>query len=447
VLGICRRLREAGFAAWVVGGAVRDLILGRPVREWDLATAAPPDRVRGLFPRVVPTGIAHGTVTVLGDALAVEVTTFRGDGNYVDGRRPDTVTFLPDVELDLARRDFTVNAMAADPIAGTLVDPFGGIADIRARVLRAVGDPDRRFAEDGLRVMRAARFAAVLAFDLDPATRDAMGRHREVFGKVSRERIRDEMVKLLLAPCPSRGLRILIEADLASVFLPELPATAGMAQNRYHAFDVLEHTLRAVDAAPPRPAVRLAALFHDLGKGETRAWSEEKGAWTFLDHERASARIAGERLAELRFPSAEIERIVSLVSHHGPVYSAEWTDAAVRRWLRRIGPDHREDQLDLMDADVAAKGEVPDAEEARAGAAALRERSARILAQRPALDESALALDGRRIMEITGLGPGPAIGEVKRALLELVTDDPARNTVEALERAVRERAGGGDPPA
>ena len=313
-----------------------------------------------MFRRTIPTGIAHGTVTVLTDGRPVEVTTFRGDGAYADGRHPVAVTFVPDIRQDLARRDFTVNAVAGDPLDGTVVDPFGGLVDLRARLLRAVGDPDARFSEDGLRPMRAARFAATLEFDVEAATRAALGRHLDVFRKVSRERVRDELAKMLLAPRPSVGLHLLRESGLLAEFLPQLARTHGVPQNRFHQFDLFEHTLHAVDGTPPRLPVRLAALLHDLGKLEAVEWDERKGDRTFVGHERLSAAIAGEWLRELRFASRESEHVVALVANHGTYYDASWTDAAVRRWIRRVGVEHIDNQLALLAADLAAKGDRPD---------------------------------------------------------------------------------------
>lgn len=441
VLAVCRRLRDDGHAAFLVGGSLRDLALGRPLpNDWDVATAAPPARVLDLFPRAIPTGLPHGTVTVVLEGRAIEVTTFRGDGAYADGRHPVAVTFVERIEDDLARRDFTVNAVAGDPLTGALVDPFGGLRDLAARTLRAVGDPDARFAEDGLRPMRAARFAATLEFDVEPATRAALARHHDVFRRVSRERVRDELVKLLGAPRPSVGLRLLADSGLLAEFLPELARARDFAQNRWHEFDLFEHTLRAVDAAPPGP-VRLAALLHDLGKLDTAAWSDDKADRTFHGHEQRSAELAAAWLRTMRFPARDVEHVAALVAHHGVYYDDAWTDAAVRRWLRRIGPERLADQLALLQADLVAKGDRPDVPAARAAAGRLAERAAALLAARPALDENALAIDGAAIMRLLGIGPGPRVGEVKRALLELVTDDPSRNTAGELERVVRERWG------
>ena len=270
VLAVLRGLRAAGKQAWLAGGAVRDLVRqaeglyrGAPPEDFDVATDALPEQVAKLFPRVIPTGIQHGTVTVLSGAHKIEVTTFRGEGPYADGRRPSSVTFLGEIDGDLARRDFTVNAMAWDPLDGPLRDPFGGVADLKRHLLRAVGDPLLRFREDGLRPLRAVRFACTLRLALDPRTRRAIAQALDVFDKVAQERVRDELVKLLCRGSPpSRGLRLLLSTGLLGRIVPELLESVGFQQNRYHAYDVWRHTLRCVDCAPRNLTVRLAALLH-----------------------------------------------------------------------------------------------------------------------------------------------------------------------------------------
>src|SRR6266478_818432 len=256
-MALLRTLRGASKQAWLAGGALRDILSGAAAQDFDVATDALPEQVVRLFPRVIPTGMQHGTVTVLSGEHKVEVTTFRGEGRYLDGRRPSSVTFLADIEGDLARRDFTVNAIAWDPIAGVLRDPFSGAEDLRRRRLRAVGDPLARFREDGLRPLRAVRFASTLRLALDPPTRLAIPETLDVFARVAMERVRDELIKLLVrgAP-PSRGLRLLLRSGLLARIVPELLESVNFAQNRHHRLDVWRHTLRCVDAAPPDLVVR-----------------------------------------------------------------------------------------------------------------------------------------------------------------------------------------------
>ena len=363
---LCRTLARAGFKSWAVGGAVRDLLLavmtGGNTRDaaascdWDIATTARPEQVKRLFQRVIATGMAHGTVTVRLDGVGYEVTTLRGEAPYSDGRHPDSVFYVDSIEADLARRDFTVNAMAYDPESDRLVDPFGGLDDLRSRLLRAVGDPAQRFAEDGLRVLRAARFVAVLELTLEPQTQEAIRPSLGSYRRVSPERIRDEWMKALKAREPSRAFRLMQKHGLLEITAPELLTMVGCRQNRFHAYDVWEHTMRTMDACLPKPLLRLAALLHDAGKPASRAFNEEKGDYTFYEHERLSRDIASALLPKLRFSKEECSRVEALVLHHIVAYDGSWSDAAVRRWMRRVSPELVADILELNRADVLAKG-------------------------------------------------------------------------------------------
>ncbi|MCM2335149.1 MAG: tRNA cytidylyltransferase [Anaeromyxobacteraceae bacterium] len=412
ILAVLRRLGEAGHRSWLVGGAVRDLLLGRPHGDFDLATPATPQQVMALFPRVVPTGLAHGTVTVLVDkAHKVEVTTFRGEGAYRDGRRPESVTFHTDLVEDLARRDFTVNALAFDPLAGELADPHGGQDDLSARVIRAVGDPAARFGEDGLRALRAVRFAAQLGFALDPATLAAIRPALEVVRKVSMERVGEELARLSAAPHVAPALELLFETGLAEVVVAPFAAASPAA--RRHA------GLVAAALAPGegRPWRRLAAILHVVPVGEVEPL-----------------------LAGLRFPRRVVEAAAALAARHACLLDGPPEDphapAPVRRWLSGVGRERLGDLLDLRDAEVAA---LPAAERAplAEGAAALRRHAGEVEASRAPLTTGDLALDGRALMALLGCGPGPHVGEGLRALLDEVLDDPALNTPERLEALAR----------
>lgn len=425
VLELCRRFRAHGARAWVVGGCLRDLLLDREVSDWDLATSAEPDAVTRMFRRVIPTGTAHGTVTVLHRGEAFEVTTLRGEGAYADGRRPDSVHFVDDIEDDLARRDFTVNAMAYDPLEDRLVDPFGGLDDLRAGVLRAVGDPRRRFAEDGLRILRGARFVATLELELEPDTRAAFEGALDTFRKVSRERVREEWLKTMRARRPSRAFAVMRDTGILGVTFPALLEQVGCEQNRWHAYDVWEHTMRVLDESTGGPVERVAALLHDVAKPRTRAVSETTGDYTFYDHERVGAEMADRWLREYRFSKAEREVIVHLVRHHLVCYRPEWTDAAVRRFVRRVGEDHLDALLRLARADALGKGR--DVSEELALLDALRDRVEGVLREGAALSTSDLAIDGRDVLERVGGRGGPVVGRVLRAVLERVVDDPSLN--------------------
>jgi tRNA nucleotidyltransferase (CCA-adding enzyme) len=388
---------------------------------------------------------------VLLDGVGYEVTTLRGEASYSDGRHPDSVFFVDDIEADLARRDFTVNAMAYDPEAEQLVDPFGGLHDLDQRLLRAVGNPEERFAEDGLRVLRAARFIATLELHLDPRTEAAIQASLASYRRVSAERIRDEWMKTLKAREPSRAFRLMQRHGLLEITAPELLAMVGCRQNRFHAFDVWEHTLFTLDACPPKPLLRLAALLHDAGKPASRAFNEEKGDFTFHDHERLSRDVAAGLLPRLRFSKEECSRVEALVLHHIVAYDGSWSDAAVRRWMRRVSPELVTDILELSRADVRAKGSDATAELERLGE--LEGRVARVIAECAALSVRELAVNGHDLMREFGLTPGPELGRILRELLELVTEEPALNERDTLLERARQiiasagRVAPGGPPA
>jgi tRNA nucleotidyltransferase (CCA-adding enzyme) len=431
------RLHEGGHRAWVVGGCVRDELLaelrGKPTEsgnDWDIATSARPEEVSRLFRRVIPTGIQHGTVTVLMKDAQYEVTTLRGETTYTDGRRPDSVYFVDDIKDDLARRDFTINAIAYDPLADRLIDPFSGLADLQALRLKAVGDAAARFAEDGLRVLRAARFVATLEVELDPTTERAIRPSLDSYRKVSAERIRDEWLKTMKARTPSRAFRVMEREGLLAISAPELTESVGVAQNRFHAYDVWDHALACLDACPPSPVLRMAGLLHDVGKPRSRAFSEKNQDFTFYEHDRIGAEMSGPLLARLRFSNEERERVVLLVRHHLLCYDETWSDAAVRRWLKRVGPEVVEDLYALGRADAVAKGRDPGAD--IANIAALEAHAARVLSAGAVFGLGDLAVDGRALMSELGLPPGRLIGEILRELLEEVVETPAMNERDAL---------------
>jgi len=436
----------------VVGGGVRDLLRGKPAKDWDVAVSAPPEEVLRIFRgpgfHTVPTGLKHGTVTVLVDGLPIEVTTFRGEGEYSDGRRPDRVEFVRTIEEDLARRDFTINALAFDPVgAAGLVDPFGGIADLDAGVIRAVGDAAARFGEDGLRTMRAVRFATTLEFALEAATQAAIPGALAVFRKVSAERVRDELMKILAARRPSIGLRLMRDTGLLAEVLPELHKGVGLTQNRYHSYDVFEHTVHAVDATPGDAVTRMAALLHDVAKPVTAAPKPDApGENTFFRHEFVGADMSDAIMRRLKFSAEERERVVAVVKNHMFWYTPEWSDGTVRRFLRRIGPERVQELFAVRVGDVVAKGSNADPEDE---IGELRRRIAAVVEADQALKTSDLAIDGKDVMAALGIPPSRRVGEVLEALLERVLDDPALNTRDGLlallPEVVRalETAGGG----
>ena len=421
VIALARRFRSAGYQLYVVGGAIRDTLRGAPVSDYDFATSARPEEVRGLFRRVIPTGLQHGTVTIVEHGDRFEVTTYRSDGDYSDHRRPDTVRFTRSLDQDLARRDFTINAIAYDPLDRTIVDPYDGRRDIAARLIRSVGQAATRFDEDALRMLRAVRFACVLDYRLDAAVVAAIERLAATIEAVSAERVRDELRKLIGSARPAHGWRILHDTGLLAHIVPEL--------ERCHAthapVDVFGHLLAAVDCAPNDAVGRWAALLHDIAKPET--YANRDGTIHFPGHDERSAERATEILTRLRFSNDTVQRVAHLVRHHMIGYQTTWSDSAVRRLIARVGRDAIIDQLRLARADRCAYGArtAPLLDE-------LEDRVTAVLRSRAPLERSDLAIDGRDVMRHLGLGPGPVVGIVLRELYETVLDNPEQNERDTL---------------
>jgi tRNA nucleotidyltransferase (CCA-adding enzyme) len=346
------------------------------------------------------------------------------------------VVFLKDIVDDLARRDFTINAVAYDPIDDQVIDPYGGVDDIQARCIRAVGDPQVRFGEDGLRVLRAARFSATLTMQVVPETLRAIRPSLASYRRVSAERIRDEWVKALKSSRPSPAFRIMQEHGLLEITAPELNQTAGCTQNQNHRYDVCEHTLQALDGVEPDPVLRLAALLHDIGKPATRAVRPQTGEYTFHRHEQLGAKVSSELLRRLRFPNEVREQVVALVEYHIVAYESSWTDAAVRRWLNRVGSHRVANILKLARADVAAKGiDMPDQ---MRRLTELEQRISAVVTTNQALTIKDLQVTGKNLIEQLGITSGPVIGELLRKLLEEVLEAPEHNERERLLERARE---------
>ena len=440
VLAICRRLREAGHQAHLVGGGVRDMLIGRPPADFDLATDARPETVVALFGTTfaIPTGLKHGTITVLSETRRpVEVTTFRGEGEYLDGRRPVSVSYVDTLEEDLSRRDFTMNAVAFDPLDGRLSDPFGGQGDIARKLIRAVGDPLVRFREDGLRPLRAVRQAAQLEFEVERPTLESIPPTLDVFRKVSAERIRDELFKMLGARQPSRGLELMRQTGLLGEVIPELLEGVGCTQNRFHKHDVFGHTLSVVDATQGDAVGRLGALLHDVGKPRARQPREgAPGEYSFFKHEYVGAEMADAICRRLKLANADRERVVAMVKNHMFFYMPDWSDGTIRRFVRRVGGrEGLADLFALREGDVKGRGfgEDPDEELGE-----LQRRIAVVADADAALKVTDLAIDGKDVMRILGIAPGREIGVILERLLERVLDDPSLNEREKLEALLPE---------
>lgn len=433
---------SGGFQCHLVGGAVRDILMGRPHTDYDIATNALPQQVTALFRKVIPTGIKHGTVTVLFKGTTFEVTTFRTESTYSDGRRPDNVTFAPSILDDLARRDFTINALAYDLQTNKMIDPHFGKRDLADRIIRAIGDPAERFREDGLRPLRACRFAAQLSFTVEAKTREAIPGALETLSRVSAERVRDELLKTLEAPVPSVGILLMQETGILGAVLPELLEGVGVTQGSLHCYDVFTHSLHACDAAPPGSIVlRLAALLHDVGKPRVRAEGPD-GRPTFYTHEQVSAQMAEAILLRLKLPNAVVRDVCHLILHHMFNYQEDWTDAAVRRLIARVGESAIGDIIALRRADQIGMCQ----ENAQAFPESLvrfADRVSRVMSKERAFTVHQMAANGHDLMERLGIAPGPQVGIILEELLQAVLEDPALNEKEKLleiaEKLYRQR--------
>ncbi len=419
-------LGSAGHQAWCVGGCVRDLRLGREPVDWDVTTSALPEETMAVFGgRAIPTGLRHGTVTVRTEGQPVEVTTFRKDGAYHDHRRPETVTFTDSLEEDLRRRDFTVNAMALD-LRGTFRDPFGGLEDLERGLLRCVGEPDRRFGEDALRILRGLRFSACLGFTPEAETAASIRKNRELLRDIAPERVWVELSRLLTGQWAAEVLRAYPE--VVGVFWPELLPMVGFDQRtRHHCYDVWEHTLHALAAVEPDVILRCTMLLHDVGKPETFTL-DDRGHGHFKGHPARSAALAENMLRRLRVDNATRETVVRLVKWHDR--NIPRTDQGLRRALRDLGETDLRRLLAVKRADNLAQahqdllGEIDRAESILD----------RLLAEGACVSLRQLAVDGR---DLTALGlRGPAVGQVLTALLDAVVDGETPNERTALlERA------------
>lgn len=423
---------QAGFSIYIVGGAVRDHFLNRDTTDYDFATDAEPNEVKHLFTSVIPTGIQHGTVTVLYKGRSYEVTTFRVDGSYSDNRHPDSVSFVRSLEEDLKRRDFTINALAVDANRGNVIDRHGGLQDLKSGIIRAIGDPKQRFEEDALRIMRACRFAAQLEFTIEEKTKEAMKEVAYRLAQVSKERLRIELMKTLEASRPSRGLLEMESSTALDIILPELSMGRDVTQKGAHLFDVYRHGIVACDAAPrTKPLIRLAALLHDIGKVNTKRVDDD-GETTFHQHEVESADMANRILRRLKFSNEERESVVNLIRNHMFHYTPDWSDGAVRRFINRVGVDAIDDLFALRLADQVAIHGIAQPE----ALIEFEKRINRVLQESAALTTKDLAIDGNDLADM-GIPKGPVMGIILKQLLDTVLDDPKQNTYEKLSTIAR----------
>lgn len=430
---LAQRYHDAGHQLYIVGGAVRDSLLNRKVSDYDFTTSAPPQITRSLFRRTIPTGIEHGTITVIFEGKPYEITTFRVDGKYRDFRRPEQVTFTSSLYEDLKRRDFTINAIAFDPLTGDIHDPFDGRSDLKARLVRTVGYPQERFAEDALRMIRAIRFTSILEFTLDSDTELAIPPAADTIVHVARERVRQELEKLMESRRPSVGWHLLEQTGLLAKIVPELLEDRDPVYRDAGGPPVFDHLVAACDCAPQDdPVLRWSALFHDVAK--PRTFGQDERGIHFHNHDAVSAELAEEIMERLRFSNDMIRLVGHLIRHHMFGYEKNWTDGAVRRFTARVEAEHVSRLIALRRIDICGKTGRPPV---LSDLDHLEERIRKLLRNKPPLTVGNLAVNGRDIMEELGVPGGPIIGIILRDLLQTVLDDPSMNTPEHLMPIVK----------
>ena len=415
---ILEKLKKAGCQGYVVGGAVRDICRGKPVKDWDVATSASPELIREIFKEQKQFCLKHDTVSLVSDGQTFEITTFRGEkGN---------------IEEDLCLRDFTINAMALDEETGGIFDPCGGQRDLMKHVVRASGNPHARFREDPLRLLRAVRFASETGFCIERNTLVAMGDLANLLKSIAQERIRDELIRILMSEKPSASFNLMIKTNILKEFLPELQEGRFKRQNTYHRYTILKHILKTVDSIMPDPDLRLTALLHDIAKPRVRRKID--GEWHFYGHEKESAFLAGEIMDRLRFSGAVISKVTHLIKHHLIFYDSAWSDGAVRRLIRKVGDPLIWDLFALREADLTTHTEC---ELQMKTLAELKNRVRAQLESRNVVLRNNLAVNGRTVMAETGLLPGPEVGRILKELHEKVLDQPDLNNRKNLIALLR----------
>jgi tRNA nucleotidyltransferase (CCA-adding enzyme) len=450
-----REVKKNGFEIYIVGGAIRDLLTGKPTYDWDFTTNATPEQILKIFPDAFYDN-KFGTVGIAVEDLVkkyklttkdlkgidpqrpFEITTFRSETGYQDSRHPDKVVWGKSLEEDLKRRDFTINAMALKvtdyglPITDyEIIDPFGGQQDLKNKLIRAVGDPTKRFSEDALRLVRAIRIAAELGFTIEPKTLAAIKKNAKTLSKVSFERIQDEFLKILKSSYPADGIKLLTTTHLLQIILPEMLATQGIQQAGHHTKDVWNHSLDSLANCPsPDPIVRLATFLHDVGKPV--AYRQKNGKITFYGHEVVGARITQKIAERLKLPKKDQEKLVTLVRFHMFAYNPEMTDAAIRRFIRNVGLENINDMMILRIGDRIGGG-------SRATSWRLRELQERIgkVLYTP-MQVSDLKINGNDVMKVLNIKPGPRVGKILQKLFEEVLEDASKNTKEYLLKRIKE---------
>lgn len=430
IIQLLSQLKEKGYEAFLVGGCTRGLMMNKTPHDWDITTSALPAEIQAVFPDSFYEN-TYGTVGVKTPLGIVEITPFRQDGDYTDGRRPDNVVFTKDILKDLSRRDFTINAIAYDPIKDIVIDPFNGLKDIELKLIKAVENPLDRFTEDGLRIMRLVRFVAQLDFGIDTATFSAAIEKKDSLDKIARERIKDEFIKILESENASLAFVYMEKIGILRYIAPELENSVNIKQNGCHAYDVFEHLVRSLQCAVDKKYplyIRLAALFHDIGKPPTRQWSDEKKDYTFYGHEVVGAKIAFSILDNLHFPKETISRVTKLIRWHMFFSDTEQiTPSAVRRMISNVGRDNIWDLMNLRICDRVGTGRPKeDPYRLRKYMSLIEE----VLSD--PTDVSMLKVNGNILIEKLDIPAGPKIGYILNILLEKVLENPQSNTESEL---------------
>ncbi len=434
-------LYNAGYEAFIVGGCVRDLLLGLTPKDWDITTNALPSQIASLFPKTLVEE-KFGTVTVIHENISdettkfVQITPYRSETNYIDGRHPENIVFANTINEDLSRRDFTINALAYDLKTAQIIDLFDGMADIKAKVIRSVGNPDERFAEDGLRILRAIRFACQLGFMINQETQDSIQIRSKILEKISRERIRDEFLKIIMSKNPSQGLFMAHKLGILSYISKEIEQSVGVKQNQAHSYDVFEHLLRSLQCAADKEFmlhVRLSALFHDIGKPKTAIFSRENNDWTFYGHEVVGARLVTRILEDLKVSHETSDKVIKLVRWHMFFSDTETiTLSAVRRIIVNVGKDLIWDLINLRICDRVGTGRPKE------NPYRLRKYKAMIEeALLDPIDLSMLKIDGNTLMKDFEIAPGPKIGYILQAIFNEVIENPHLNNKKDLSELVK----------
>jgi len=440
IQSITEKLENAGFDAYIVGGPVRDFLMEKTPKDWDMTTDAQPEDIQQLFPHNFYNNI-FGTVTIINEnnkdisLKTIEITTYRTEAGYTDKRHPDKIGFTSKLEEDLKRRDFTINAMALRERNGKqeIVDIFEGKEDMNQRIIRAVGNPDERFSEDALRMLRALRFAVQLDFEIEKNTFDSIKKNADLLKNISQERIRDEFQKIILSDDPAKGIELLRESELLKFIIPELEAGIGVAQNKHHIYTIYEHLIRTLKFCPSKKLeVRLAALFHDIAKPQTKAGEGQDS--TFYNHDFVGAKITEKILRRLKFSNKVVEETSLLVKNHMFYYNTgEVSEAGIRRLIKRVGQENLKDLMDLRIADRLGSG-TPKAKPYKL-------RHLEYLIEKVSKDPISpkmLKINGVDIMKLLDIQPGPKVGAILKVLLAEIIEDPGKNDRKYLEDRVKE---------